>query len=73
MIAQISTKNPFQKVGYGDFGVVIFFFEALISSYSTQMDNISNFLDAAESLGVQRYQLFRTVDLYEGKDMVQVR
>ncbi|KAG0231087.1 hypothetical protein BGW42_000504 [Actinomortierella wolfii] len=37
-----------------------------------KMENISNFLNAAKKLGVQSSDLFQTVDLYEGKDMVQV-
>ncbi|KAF9977584.1 hypothetical protein BGZ73_005567 [Actinomortierella ambigua] len=36
-----------------------------------KMENISNFLNAAKKLGVQSSDLFQTVDLYEGKDMVQ--
>ncbi|KAJ3110102.1 Muscle-specific protein 20 [Phlyctochytrium bullatum] len=37
-----------------------------------QMENISNFLQAAEKLGVKKAELFQTVDLYEAKNMVQV-
>lgn len=36
------------------------------------MENISNFLAALESYGVSRHDLFQTVDLYEGQNMVQV-
>ncbi|KAJ3192080.1 Transgelin [Irineochytrium annulatum] len=37
-----------------------------------QMENISNFLVAAEKVGVKKAELFQTVDLYEAKNMVQV-
>ncbi|KAI8053960.1 kinase-like domain-containing protein [Syncephalis plumigaleata] len=37
-----------------------------------KMENISNFLNAAHELGLRSADLFRTVDLYEGKDMMQV-
>ncbi|KAJ3070081.1 Muscle-specific protein 20 [Podochytrium sp. JEL0797] len=37
-----------------------------------QMENINNFLLAAEKLGVNRHELFQTVDLFEAKNMVQV-
>ncbi|KAJ3199142.1 hypothetical protein HDU82_000693 [Entophlyctis luteolus] len=37
-----------------------------------QMENINFFLQAAEKLGVNKHELFQTVDLYEGKNMVQV-
>ena len=37
-----------------------------------QMENISNFLVAARTLGVPDHDLFRTVDLYEGKNLNQV-
>lgn len=36
------------------------------------MENISNFLSACEAYGVSRHDLFQTVDLYEGQNMVQV-
>ncbi|XP_071126829.1 muscle-specific protein 20-like [Mytilus galloprovincialis] len=36
------------------------------------MENISNFLTAIEKYGVSRHDLFQTVDLYEGQNMVQV-
>ena len=36
------------------------------------MENISNFLSACEVYGVTRNDLFQTVDLYEGQNMVQV-
>ena len=36
------------------------------------MENISNFLSALEKYGVSRHDLFQTVDLYEGQNMVQV-
>lgn len=36
------------------------------------MENISNFLAAVEGYGVSRHDLFQTVDLYEGQNMVQV-
>ncbi|KAJ2358534.1 Protein kinase of the Mitotic Exit Network [Coemansia sp. RSA 2618] len=38
----------------------------------TQMENISNFLSAAQSLGLDSSDLFQTVDLYEGKNMPRV-
>ncbi|KAJ2801832.1 Protein kinase of the Mitotic Exit Network, partial [Coemansia helicoidea] len=38
----------------------------------TQMENISNFLAAAQSLGLASSDLFQTVDLYEGKNMSRV-
>ncbi|KAJ1726528.1 Protein kinase of the Mitotic Exit Network, partial [Coemansia biformis] len=38
----------------------------------TQMENISNFLAAAQSLGLESSDLFQTVDLYEGKNMPRV-
>ncbi|KAJ3023682.1 UNVERIFIED_CONTAM: Muscle-specific protein 20 [Siphonaria sp. JEL0065] len=37
-----------------------------------QMENINNFLQAAEKMGVNRHELFQTVDLFEAKNMVQV-
>ncbi|KAJ1854721.1 Protein kinase of the Mitotic Exit Network [Coemansia sp. RSA 638] len=37
-----------------------------------QMENISNFLAAAQSLGLDSSDLFQTVDLYEGKNMPRV-
>ncbi|KAJ2487359.1 Protein kinase of the Mitotic Exit Network [Coemansia sp. RSA 2320] len=36
------------------------------------MENISNFLAAARTLGLQSTDLFQTVDLYEGKNMPRV-
>ncbi|KAJ1799643.1 Protein kinase of the Mitotic Exit Network [Coemansia sp. RSA 2399] len=38
----------------------------------TQMENISNFLAAAQKLGLDSADLFQTVDLYEGKNMPRV-
>ncbi|KAI8070806.1 kinase-like domain-containing protein [Gongronella butleri] len=37
-----------------------------------KMANISLFLQGAEDVGLQKSQLFQTVDLYEGKDMTAV-
>ncbi|XP_055894988.1 myophilin-like [Biomphalaria glabrata] len=37
-----------------------------------QMENISNFLEACEKLGVSKTDLFQTVDLYDKINMVQV-
>ncbi|KAJ3042546.1 hypothetical protein HDV00_007080 [Rhizophlyctis rosea] len=37
-----------------------------------QMENINNFLSAAQRLGVPSAELFQTVDLFEGKGMQQV-
>lgn len=37
-----------------------------------QMENISNFLQASQKLGIPSSDLFQTVDLFEGKDMNQV-
>lgn len=37
-----------------------------------QMENIACFLSGAERLGVPKYDLFQTVDLYEKKNMTQV-
>ncbi|KAL1925772.1 uncharacterized protein VTP21DRAFT_655 [Calcarisporiella thermophila] len=37
-----------------------------------QMENIAAFLRGAEKLGMPKHDLFQTVDLYEGKNMVQV-
>ncbi|KAI9483111.1 MAG: calponin homology domain-containing protein [Benjaminiella poitrasii] len=37
-----------------------------------QMENISIFLRGAEALGVPKYDLFQTIDLYEKKNMTQV-
>ncbi|KAL9553307.1 hypothetical protein PS6_003998 [Mucor atramentarius] len=37
-----------------------------------QMENISIFLRGAEALGVPKYDLFQTVDLFEKKNMTQV-
>ncbi|KAK9462984.1 calponin homology domain-containing protein [Lipomyces oligophaga] len=37
-----------------------------------QMENISMFLKAASNMGLPQYDLFQTVDLYEGKDPAQV-
>ncbi|KAI9328542.1 calponin homology domain-containing protein [Obelidium mucronatum] len=37
-----------------------------------QMENINSFLQAAEKMGVNRHELFQTVDLYEAKNLVQV-
>lgn len=36
------------------------------------MENISIFLRGAEALGVPKYDLFQTVDLFEKKNMTQV-
>ncbi|KAJ2645230.1 Protein kinase of the Mitotic Exit Network, partial [Coemansia sp. RSA 1285] len=36
------------------------------------MENISNFLAAAQKLGLDSADLFQTVDLYEGKNMPRV-
>ena len=36
------------------------------------MENIGNFLDGCETVGVNREDLFQTVDLYEGENMAQV-
>ncbi|EDQ90254.1 uncharacterized protein MONBRDRAFT_3432, partial [Monosiga brevicollis MX1] len=37
-----------------------------------QMENINQFVDFARSKGVRSDDLFQTVDLYEGSNMVQV-
>ncbi|XP_002732082.1 calponin-3-like isoform X1 [Saccoglossus kowalevskii] len=37
-----------------------------------QMENIGKFLDATKEYGVPSSQLFQTVDLYEGQNMVSV-
>ena len=37
-----------------------------------QMENIGNFLDGCEKMGVANSDLFQTVDLYEGQNMPQV-
>lgn len=37
-----------------------------------QMENISNYMNACETLGVPKFSLFQTVALYENKDMVAV-
>eukprot|EP00966_Prymnesium_polylepis_P076374 1770188-Prymnesium_polylepis.1 len=37
-----------------------------------QMENISNYLEACEKLGVPKHDQFQTVALYENKDMMQV-
>ena len=36
------------------------------------MENINNFLLAAESMGCQKLDLFQTVDLYENQNIAQV-
>jgi hypothetical protein len=36
------------------------------------MENINAFLDALIKLGVPKHETFQTVDLYEGKNVVQV-
>ena len=36
------------------------------------MENINNFLDACESMGCKKLDLFQTVDLYEGQNLPQV-
>lgn len=36
------------------------------------MENIENFLKAAEVYGVPRHSLFQTVDLYEARNLPQV-
>nr|CAB3262999.1 uncharacterized protein LOC100186381 [Phallusia mammillata] len=38
-----------------------------------EMENIGNFLKAAESYGVDKMNLFQTVDLYEGGNLSQVQ
>ncbi|KAJ1889705.1 Protein kinase of the Mitotic Exit Network, partial [Kickxella alabastrina] len=38
----------------------------------TQMENIGNFLSAAQKLGLESTDLFQTVDLYEGKNIPRV-
>lgn len=37
------------------------------------MENISIFLKGAEALGVPKHDSFQTIDLYEKKNMTQVR
>ena len=37
-----------------------------------QMENISNFLQAAENYGLSKIDSFQTVDLYEKQNMAQV-
>jgi len=37
-----------------------------------QMENIANYMDACEKLGVPKFSLFQTVALYENKDMIAV-
>ena len=37
------------------------------------MENISKFLSGAERLGVPKHDMFQTVDLYEKKNMTQVK
>ena len=37
-----------------------------------QMENINNFLTACESIGMNKVDLFQTVDLYEKQNMHQV-
>ena len=37
-----------------------------------QMENIGNFLSACENLGINKVDLFQTVDLYEKQNMAQV-
>jgi len=37
-----------------------------------KMENINNFLDACEQIGVKKIDLFQTVDLYEGQNLSQV-
>ncbi|CAG5120642.1 unnamed protein product [Candidula unifasciata] len=37
-----------------------------------QMENVSNFLEACEKLGISKTDLFQTVDLYDKINMVQV-
>ena len=37
-----------------------------------QMENIGKFLDACEKLGLNKIDLFQTVDLYEGQNIPQV-
>ena len=37
-----------------------------------QMENINNFLKAAQEIGVPKYDLFMSIDLYEGKNIPQV-
>jgi len=37
-----------------------------------QMENISNYLEACSKLGVPKFSLFQTVDLFENKDMFAV-
>jgi hypothetical protein len=36
------------------------------------MENIGNFLEAAEKYGCPKLDLFQTVDLYEGQNIPQV-
>lgn len=36
------------------------------------MENINAFLDALIKLGVPKHETFQTVDLYEGKNIIQV-
>ncbi|XP_076138748.1 transgelin isoform X1 [Alosa pseudoharengus] len=38
-----------------------------------QMEQISQFLNAAERFGVQKTDMFQTVDLWEGKDLASVQ
>ncbi|KAG0008499.1 hypothetical protein BGZ80_003367 [Entomortierella chlamydospora] len=79
-IEQISKKDlPFVKKQNANdrdqYELTDDFSEFSTLTYNTgfdQMENISNFLNAAKQLGVQSSDLFQTVDLYEGKDMTQV-
>lgn len=36
------------------------------------MENINTFLTISKKVGVPEYELFQTIDLYEGKNMYQV-
>nr|XP_035116762.1 transgelin-like [Callithrix jacchus] len=47
--------------------------ENLPSRIFKQMEQVAQFLKAAESYGVTKTNMFQTVDLFEGKDMAAVQ
>nr|XP_039325113.1 transgelin-like [Saimiri boliviensis boliviensis] len=47
--------------------------ENLPSGVSKQMEQVAEFLKAAENYGVTKTNMFQTVDLFEGKDMAAVQ
>ncbi|XP_063061890.1 transgelin-like isoform X2 [Engraulis encrasicolus] len=60
LINSLDAAKPVKKIGHSDMAF-------------KQMEQISQFLTAAERYGVQKTDMFQTVDLWEGKDLASVQ